>query len=123
MEFVFIFSAVGFLIMAFGLINIIVDIETFSHKIIAIVGALIFVSSIGLILYKDEQGTELLLQDIAEHLNAEAADIIVEDISEDKLFAPSKNTNLRKVYYQDETYLFEVEDFKVNKMSKLSSDL
>lgn len=120
MEFVFIFSVVGFLIMAFGLIKIVIDVETFSHKIIAIVGALIFLSSIGLILYKDDQGNELLLQDMAEHLNADAADIIVEDISENKLFAPSKNTNLRKVYYQDEIYLFEVEDFKVNKLTKLN---
>lgn len=120
MEIILIFFVVGFISFIFGLFNIVTNFGNHLYTILAIIGALLIVTSVGVGLYKYDQGSDLLLQDIADQLNAETADIIVEDISEDKWFAPSKNANLRKVHYQDKIYLIEVEDFKVNKMTKLN---
>lgn len=116
-----IFMGIGFLLFMTGCMKIITDYKNKIAKLISLIGAVIIVVSLWYSLVEVEKGDVKLLQNIAIELNVQTtSNIIIEDISEDKLFSPSKNKNLRKVYYNDEIFIVEVENYEIKSINKVN---
>lgn len=108
--------ALGIILLGMGLLNLMMNGNRTKVVISTFLGLFLFIAAVGYFIYTQQQDNEALIQNIAEMLNTETSDIIVEDISESSLFSKSKNVNLRKVYFEKKTYLVEVKDYKVLKI-------
>lgn len=108
--------ALGIILLGVGLLNLMMNGNRTKVVISTFLGLFLFIAAVGYFIYTQQQDNEALIQNIAEMLNTETSDIIVEDISESSLFSKSKNVNLRKVYFEKKTYLVEVKDYKVLKI-------
>ena len=109
-----IIAGVAFLGFAYGLLKMITEFEERNRYIILsiVCGGALVVCLYGAtsISEKNEETVKLTL---IEMFDVSENDLIIEDLTETKVFGPSKNLNLRRVYVNNKVYIVEIEQDEI----------
>lgn len=114
-------SILGFLLLGFGIIK-----HSFSYSddpnrkifmIITILGFVLFASSLGGKYFLDKNQNGIIKNEIAQELGTDPDEVIVEELDK-SLFSFNSNDNIRKVYYNNDSYIVELDNGHLKNISK-----